>query len=41
MHITRDFTLFLSWGCFMVISGVFEDVKVNYDMFEADTRIKF
>ena len=35
MQITRDFTLFLSSGYLKIISAVFEDFKVNCDVFEA------
>ena len=35
MHIMRDFTLFLASGCFMVVSGIFGGINVNFHVFEA------
>ena len=35
IYITRDFTLFLSFGCFAVIPGTFEDNEIDFCVFKA------
>lgn len=39
IHITRDFTLLLFSGCFVVISSVFEDIEIKFHAFETLAHI--